>query len=150
MQVQEQLFQQASAQMSQEFAREFNAVLHNHVEMANLDNDDNRTSPRRRALKAGIVSFNNGNITLPCVVRDISETGAKLKVDTGRHPPDRFQLQIELDGLSANCTVVWRNEQHIGVEFAEPPQMGVPTRTQVVCAAVKQPVRRTLLRKQLS
>ncbi len=150
MQVQEQLFQQASAQMSQEFAREFNAVLHNHAEMANSDNDDNRTSPRRRALKAGVVSFNGGNMTLPCVVRDISETGAKLKVDTGRHPPDQFQLQIELDGLVASCTVVWRDEQHIGVEFTEPPHMGVPTRKQVVCTAEKQPVRRTLLRKQLS
>ncbi len=149
MQVQEQLFQRASAQMTQEFAREFNAVLHNHAEMANLDNTDNRTSPRRRALKAGIVSFNNGNITLPCVVRDISGTGAKLKVDIGRHPPDRFQLQIELDGLVASCAVVWRDEQHLGVEFTEPPHVGVPTRKQVVCTAEKQPVRKTLLRKQL-
>ena len=149
MQAQEQLFQQASTQMTQEFAREFNAVLHNHAETANLDNSDNRISPRRRALKAGIISFNNGNITLPCVVRDISDTGAKLKVDIGRHPPDRFQLQIELDGLMANCAVVWRDEQHLGVTFTEPPHIGAPTRKQVVCTAEKQPVRKTLLRKQL-
>lgn len=136
--------------MTQEFAREFNAVLHNHVEMANLDDDENRTAPRRRALKAGVVSFNNGKITLPCVVRDISDSGAKLKVDIGRHPPDQFQLQIELDGLVASCAVVWRDEQHLGVEFTEPPHVGVPTRKQVVCTAEKQPVRRTLLSKQLS
>lgn len=135
--------------MSQEFAREFNAVLHNHAEMANLEPSDKRSSPRRRALKAGVVSLNNGNITLPCVVRDISDTGAKLKVDTGRHPPDHFQLQIELDGLVANCMVVWRDGQQLGVEFTEPPMVGAPTRKQVVYAA-EQPLRRTLLRKQLS
>ncbi|MEM8689937.1 MAG: PilZ domain-containing protein [Pseudomonadota bacterium] len=149
MQAHEQHFQQASAQMTQEFAREYTAVLHNHQEMVALDPSEKRTSPRRRALKAGVVSLNNGNITMPCVVRDISETGAKLKVDTGRHPPDHFQLQIELDGLMANCMVVWRDGQQLGVEFTEPPMVSAPTRKQVVYA-VEQPQRRSLLRKQLS
>ncbi len=149
MQAHEQHFQQASAQMTQEFAREYTAVLHNHQEMVSLDRSEKRTSPRRRALKAGVVSLNNGNITLPCVVRDISDTGAKLKVDTGRHPPDHFQLQIELDGLVASCTVVWRDGQQLGVEFNEPPVVSAPTRKQVIYA-VEQPQRRSLLRKQLS
>ncbi|MEM1198226.1 MAG: PilZ domain-containing protein [Pseudomonadota bacterium] len=149
MQAHEQHFQQASAQMTQEFAAEYAAVLTNHQEMATLDPSEKRHSPRRRALKAGVVSLNNGNITLPCVVRDISDTGAKLKVDTGRNPPDQFQLQIELDGLVANCTVVWRDGQQLGVEFMEPPMVSAPTRKQVVYAA-EQPLRRSLLRKQLS
>ena len=149
MQAHEHHFQQASAQMTQEFAREYNAVFHNHQEMALIDPSEKRNSPRRRALKAGIVSLNNGNITLPCVVRDISETGAKLKVDTGRHPPDQFQLQIELDGLLAECTVVWRDGQQLGVEFVEPPTVSAPTRKQVIYAA-QNPQRRSLLRKQLS
>ncbi len=149
MQAHEQHFQQASAQMTQEFAAEYTAVLNNHQEMATLDPSEKRHSPRRRALKAGVVSLNNGNITLPCVVRDISDTGAKLKVDTGRHPPDHFQLQIELDGLVANCTVVWRDGQQLGVEFMEPPMVSAPTRKQVIYAA-EQPQRRSLLRKQLS
>ncbi len=150
MQVQEQMFQQASVQMTQEFAQEFNAVLHDHVQVANDDTSDKRISPRRRALKAGVVSLNNGNITLPCVVRDISETGAKLKVDVGRNPPDTFELQIELDGLVARCAVVWREGQQLGVEFTEAPQVFAPTRKQVIYSAEKAPTRSSLLRKQLS
>lgn len=149
MQAHEQLFQQASAEMTQEFAREFNAVLHDHVEVAKLDSTDKRISPRRRALKAGVVSLNNGNITLPCVVRDISDTGAKLKVDTGRNPPDQFELQIELDGLVAKCAVVWREGQQLGVAFLEPPQISAPTRKQVIYASEKAPTRSSLLRKKL-
>lgn len=150
MQAHEQMFQQASVQMTQEFALEFNAVLQDHASTADLDPSDKRINPRRRALKAGVVSLNNGNITLPCVVRDISETGAKLKVDTGRHPPDQFELQIELDGLVATCTVVWREGQELGVEFVGAPQIGTPTRKQVIYAAEKAPLRSTLLRKKLS
>ncbi len=150
MQVQEQMFQQASVQMTQEFAQEFNAVLHDHVQVVNDDTSDKRISPRRRALKAGVVSLNNGNITLPCVVRDISETGAKLKVDVGRNPPDTFELQIELDGLVARCAVVWRYAASSVAGSTEAPQGFAPTRKQVIYSAEKAPTRSSLLRKQLS
>ena len=83
-------------------------------------------------MKAGIVSYNGGNITFPCVVRDISDTGARIRTDEDRHPPDTFQLLIELDGVVADCEVVWRNGNQVGVRFLGQPQLGSPKRTQVI------------------
>ena len=149
MQANEQIYQQASMQMSQEFAREFNAALHAQVQDTSTDNGDKRSAPRRRALKAGMISMNNGNITLPCLVRDISDTGAKIRTDVNRHPSDSFTLSIDLDGLVAHCEVVWREGQQLGVRFTSAPQISAPTRTQVVYAPEDRQ-RKSLLRKQLS
>lgn len=96
------------------------------------DDDESRIAPRRRALKAGIISYSQGNITFPCVVKDISDTGARIKTPGDQQVPDTFQLLIELDGLAADCEVVWRNDGQVGVQFIGQPQVNVPTRTQVL------------------
>ncbi len=45
-----------------------------------IDDDEARRSQRRHMLKAGIVSFGGRQCSIPCAVRDISESGAKLTV----------------------------------------------------------------------
>ena len=67
---------------------------------AAVDFSDRRATPRKRILKAGIIRA-LPDFEGPCVVRDLSEGGAKLKVKNSRHVPDVFQLTIELDGLRA-------------------------------------------------
>ena len=54
---------------------------------------------RRRASRAeyhtaGTIKSNLRNTELPCVVEDLSETGAKLLVENVNHIPDTFQLGI--------------------------------------------------------
>jgi hypothetical protein len=72
--------------------------------------NDKRRGPRQRVLKGGIVAFNDRRSTLPCIVRDISETGARLRMETmSVLAPDTFLLIIELDGIEAECQVVRRN-----------------------------------------
>ena len=105
---------------------------------------DRRTS-RRRQLKAAIIAFNGRHVTLPCRLRDISDTGARLEVDTPS-VPDTFELIVEMDGLEAACEVIWRRQSVIGVRFVGPPSIGRPKRTQVVQALVPQ-TQPTLRRK---
>lgn len=90
-----------------------------------------RRSDRRRQFKAGIIVFNNRNSTLPCKVRDISETGARIEVGTFK-VPDLFELLVEMDGMTAHCAVVWRERTLIGVRFLAPPVFGRPKRIQVI------------------
>ena len=149
MQNHEQIFQQASAQMSQEFAQEYAAAQQMPAAPVAQPTGEKRNNARRRALKAGIVAYNGGNMTFACVVRDISNTGARLKTDVDRHPPDTFQLQIALDGLLADCQVVWRDAQQVGVRFLAPPQMIVPSREQVIQVSDIKPKATRLLRKPL-
>ena len=55
--------------------------------------DEHRTSPRRRLLKSGKISFGGGAID--CTVRNFSETGAALDVTSPVGIPDHFTLLIE-------------------------------------------------------
>jgi hypothetical protein len=50
-------------------------------------------------------------------VRNISDSGAALDVTTVLWFPDRFTLEIESDGFSKPCHIVWRKEKRIGVAF---------------------------------
>jgi len=77
--------------------------------------EEHRTTPRRRLLKAGRISFGGGAID--CTVRNFSETGAALDVNSPVGIPDRFTLVIEADQRHLPCRVIWRKEKRIGVHF---------------------------------
>lgn len=49
---------------------------------------------RRRLFKAGKVVFNNRTCVINCVVRDLSQSGAKLVFPSPQSLPARFQLEI--------------------------------------------------------
>jgi hypothetical protein len=107
---------------------------------------ERRQAPRRRVLKAGIVAFNDRYVSLPCTVRDISATGARLRVDGSINVPDKFELIVEIDGMEVLCEVVSRKANQIAVRFVSPPRMLPPRRVQVVMALVP-PTPPTLRRK---
>lgn len=100
---------------------------------------ERRQSVRRRVLKAGVLAYNGHFTTLPCTVRDISATGARLRVEGAMNCPDRFDLIVEIDGLSASCEVVSRKGTEIAVRFLAPPRMVAPKRVQVVKPLVPEP-----------
>ena len=56
-------------------------------------NDDNRRVPRRRALKGASAVLPGGGI-IDCVVKDISDTGARLQVANALSLTERFELRI--------------------------------------------------------
>jgi hypothetical protein len=93
---------------------------------------EGRLSPRRRVLKAAIAASNERRLTVGCTVRDISQTGARLRVEGSMTVPDTFELIIELDGLEAPCQVVWRKGGEVGVKFLAAPRIVAAKRVQVV------------------
>ncbi len=95
--------------------------------------DNARVTTRRKQLKSAIILFNNRHSTMPASVRDISETGARLEA-SAQDVPDTFELIIELDGLVADCEVIWRKVNLVGVKFLSPPRKAPPKRIQVVQA----------------
>lgn len=103
-------------------------------------------SPRRRVLKSGIVCFNNRYSTLPCAVRDISDTGAKISSPNAINIPDTFELHIDLDGLWVQCQVIWRRGDTVGVRFTTAPVVEEPKRKQVVTITNVPSLRPTLRR----
>lgn len=93
---------------------------------------DNRRAPRRRILKSGIIAYNGRFATLSCSVRDMSSTGARLRVEGTMSAPDTFELIIQMDGLEASCEVVWRKDQEVGVRFLAAPRIVAAKRAQVI------------------
>ncbi|MDX2204745.1 MAG: PilZ domain-containing protein [Hyphomicrobiaceae bacterium] len=104
--------------------------------------DELRISPRRRLLKAGTLLAKNGLMSFKCSVRDLSDAGARLLVDDPVGIPEHFELVIELDGLRADCEVVRRKGNEMGVRFTSPVRQGRPTRAQVVTSSAGRPTLR--------
>ena len=94
--------------------------------------NDGRVALRRRVLKAGIAASNDRHLTVACTVRDVSATGARLRAESSVSIPDTFELIIEVDGLEADCQVVWRKANEVGVKFLAAPRIVAVKRAQVI------------------
>ena len=77
--------------------------------------NENRRSLRQRVLKAGMISFDHAGID--CTVRNISDNGASLEVESPVGVPNDFTLVINKDGVKRPCHVTWRSARRIGVRF---------------------------------
>ncbi len=110
------------------------------------DKAEHRIAPRRRVLKAGVIAFNNRYVTYNCTVRDLSDTGARLRVDDVTVIPASFELIIDLDGFEAPCEVTWRRQHEVGVKFTSPPRKTAPRRAQIV--SVVRPEQKPTLRRK--
>lgn len=81
--------------------------------------EEHRSRPRTRTFKSGRLVFNDGRSTLDCVVRNISEGGAKLSFNQVAAIPDVFQISLS-DGAKKTCRIVWRKSLDVGVSFDVP------------------------------
>ncbi len=124
----------------------------NVVHMGDVARHDDATNPadkrralRRRVLKGAIAAFNDRHCSVACTVRDISSTGARLRTEGSVNIPDTFELLIELDGTEADCEVVWRKGDEVGVRFIGAPRRAAPRRRQTL--AVATPESRVTLRR---
>jgi hypothetical protein len=68
---------------------------------------------------------------LTCMMKDISQTGARLSAAYGWAAPDVFLLILGPE-LQRWCQVVWRKDHEIGVQFVSPPHSVCNGRTKVV------------------
>jgi hypothetical protein len=79
-----------------------------------------RRSPRIRSLIAARIIYNNDASTLDCVIRNISEDGAKLQLSGGAAIPIEFSLLIIKKEVTRQARITWRSGEEIGVEFLRP------------------------------
>lgn len=105
-----------------------------------MADDDKRRAPRKRVLKGARIVFNERSSTLSCTVRDISDTGARVRVAQGQAVPAQFDLLIDADGFEASCSVAWRRGEEVGVVFDAPPTVNAGKRAQVVTAIDRAPL----------
>lgn len=90
----------------------------------NPDFMERRGEIRFRALKAGKLSFDEGEVSLACVVRNVSANGARIAMSDTSAVPSRFDLVISGDDRVRDAHVRWRAPTVIGVEL-DPTDAGV-------------------------
>jgi hypothetical protein len=76
--------------------------------------DERRKIPRRRILKSGKILL--GRRQVQCTVRNLSEIGACLVVQTTYGIPATFEFVMP-DQLPKTCKVMWRDDTRLGVHF---------------------------------
>ncbi len=77
-----------------------------------------RQAKRTRMLKSGQIVYNNASCVIECVLKDISDSGARLEVPDMFECPPEVTLRI-LHGPTHRCSVRWQNGKSIGVEFLD-------------------------------
>ena len=78
--------------------------------------EEQRDAGRQRTLKGGDIVCEGHELPLPCTIRDLSDTGAKLRIETARRLPESFLLQMH-DGRKWLAEVIWQTGENIGVRF---------------------------------
>ena len=81
------------------------------------DSRDNRIAPRYRVLGHAQIMFRGA--TTNCVVRDLSESGAKLGVASNVKLPEEFDLWLVQRKLRLRVRLRWRRGEFAGVSFLE-------------------------------
>ena len=80
--------------------------------------EDNRRRERRiKCYRGGKVVFNNGFAVFDCILRNISNGGAMLEMESLLGIPTYFQLHTEQDAPARRCQVMWRTSNRMGVAF---------------------------------
>ncbi|MBR1232866.1 PilZ domain-containing protein [Bradyrhizobium sp. AUGA SZCCT0177] len=74
-----------------------------------------RNAPRRKVLDSGLMRF--GDLSVPCVIRNLSEIGAALDAVPQSLVPDQFTLIVVRKKKIYSCTVIWRKGTRLGVSF---------------------------------
>lgn len=78
---------------------------------------EKRLSPRRNTLIAAQIAF--AGQSRDCVIRNVSDTGAKIETLGVGQIPQHFELHTP-GHQPQTCRVVWRAMREMGVQFVTP------------------------------
>lgn len=78
---------------------------------------DNRKSPRKPLRYSAWIALDDDQ-RASCLLSDVSDSGARLDVDSSVNVPAQFVLLLaQRNAPKRYCTVVWRENNQIGVKF---------------------------------
>jgi len=79
--------------------------------------DERRTTQRGRTLLGGKIVFNSGRSAIDCRVRNLTDDGACLEVESQAGIPSQFQLVVSGSKAPHHCKLVWQSDHRMGVAF---------------------------------
>ena len=86
--------------------------------MSDSDSEKRGTARRRTILAGKIVYGNGGSFTTPCAIRDISDSGARIKLPSAHQTLPSNVLLIDVRQAAAYVAeVVWNRPPEFGLHF---------------------------------
>ena len=97
--------------------------------VADAGEKNKRFAPRRKGQMPAQIYFEGTVTTVPCVIRDMSTTGARLEIKDGWDTPfmsevssiDHIKLVVRMDRVVYECKIIRRANKEVGVKFVSPP-----------------------------
>ena len=87
------------------------------IDNAIMRASDRRDSIRHRCLKTGVLVFNNGFSSINCLVRDLSETGARIEIEGNFDMRHVLELRLVESGRRYRVEKRWHSGNRYGLRF---------------------------------
>ncbi len=84
--------------------------------MQDRRNRERRSTPRSRVLKGAKVIIGQSSV-IDCVVRNVTNTGARIRIPNTVDLPEVFDLTFDGGYSFRSCQVKWRSITETGVQF---------------------------------
>ncbi len=78
---------------------------------------ERRSSERKRVYWGGEIVLNDYFESLGCVLRDVSEHGARVHLEANFKLPERFRVRVANRKLEAQARIAWRDGAAAGLAF---------------------------------
>ena len=83
-----------------------------------------RTDRRKKCLSSGLIVTLDGAEAKPCVIEDISGSGARLRIHKAASCATESYLVDLRERVAYRCAVAWRTPGELGVSFSETMSLG--------------------------
>jgi hypothetical protein len=85
---------------------------------------ERRQASRQKSFLRGLVYLGNSPSAVSCLVRDMSDTGARLTFSTPIAATEMLELHIPVKGQTLRGKVKWREADEIGIAFISDAGIG--------------------------
>lgn len=82
--------------------------------------EDRRLKPRNRTFLQGRVFYNNRRQSADCIIRELTEEGARLSFTDPVGLPHAFELHIPNRDQTVRVETIWNHGIEVGVSFDKP------------------------------
>lgn len=80
---------------------------------------ERRRTARQKSFLRGMIYFNNRRSAVDCLIRDISNFGARVIFSDSIQTPDVVDLYIPQKEQTLRAHVIWRHGTEVGVAFEQ-------------------------------
>ena len=94
--------------------------------------EERRASQRHKSFLRGIVYYDKRRSETACLVRDLSEDGARIVLSQSVTIPDVIELRIPQREQTVSARVRWRRADEVGLSFCKPDAATTPREDQLI------------------